>query len=287
MKENTITSPVVEDRLSEQEASPALVSALRRFLRPLVRLLIAKQVSYPYLSNLLKAMFVDVARHDIPTQGIRLTDSRLSVMTGVHRKDVKRLVNETLEPLAIPANISLGARLMARWNGEARYVDVQGCPLPLPRLWQMEDRVSFEALVLEESKDIRARAVLDEWLRLGLVTIDDQDRVCLRSGGFVAETGQDEKLYYFGRNLRDHLETAVHNVLGEGNPRIERSVYADGLTKASIDELAIMAETMGMEMLRALNVKARELKKLQDQRGEHRMSLGLYFYHDGDQRHDR
>jgi hypothetical protein len=123
--------------------------------------------------------------------------------------------------------------------------------------------------------------VLDEWIRLGLVTVDERDYVCLCSGAFVAE-GETEKLYYFGRNLRDHIDTAVHNVLNEGKPRIERSVYAGGLTQESLDVLSEMAESMGMDMLRALNAKARELKQAQTEEGEHRMTLGVYFYREGD-----
>lgn len=269
-----------------QEASPALVAALRRLLRPLVRLLVSQQVSYPYLANLLKALFVDVARHDIPTAGKRLTDSRISVMTGVHRKDIKRLLGEADAPLVIPANISLGARLMARWNGEAAYLDEQNLPQPLPRLARPDGGPSFERLVSEESKDIRPRAVLDEWLRLGVVTIDALDRVCLHSGAFVPQSGQAEKLYYLGRNLRDHIETAVHNVLDEGTARMERSVYADQLTPESVAELAALAENLGMDMLRALNARARALKQAQPQPGDCRMSLGVYFYRDGD-RHEQ
>ena len=273
-----------EENSPATDASSALVSALRRLLRPLIRLLVSKQISYPYLANLLKSLFVEVARDDIPTAGKALTDSRLSVMTGVHRKDVKRLLAELEAPAPIPANVSLGARLIARWNSEVGYLDASGTPSALPRLAQGDVGPSFERLVSEESKDIRPRAVLDEWLRLGLVSIDDQDRVCLVSGAFIPQHGEEEKLYFLGRNVRDHLESAVHNVLSEGPPRLERVVFADQLNAASVAELAALAEEMSMDMLRALNTRARELKTGQIQPGEHRMSLGVYFYRDGDKK---
>ena len=44
--------------------SPVFVVALRRVLRPLVRLMLARGVTYPYLSDLLKALFVEVADKD-------------------------------------------------------------------------------------------------------------------------------------------------------------------------------------------------------------------------------
>lgn len=278
----SIAADAVDTTAVQVGVSSSLVDALRRILRPLVRLLVARQVTYPYLANLLKGIFVDVAANDIPHAGKRLTDSRISLMTGVHRKDVRRLLDESDAVLVTPANVSLGARLVARWNGEAAYLGPDGLPLPLPRQVQADGSVSFERLVAEESKDIRARAVLDEWLRLGLVELSGDDHVRLCSGAFVPQAGDDEKLYYLGRNVRDHLETAVHNVQAEGKPRMERSVYADGLSAESVSELADLAERLGMDVLRALNQRARDLKKGQSKPGEQRMALGLYFFTDGD-----
>ena len=58
--------------------SPALVKALIRMLRPLVRLLLANRVTYPVLSNILKAVYVDVADRDFPVPGKSQTNSRIS-----------------------------------------------------------------------------------------------------------------------------------------------------------------------------------------------------------------
>ena len=71
--------------------APALVRALRRLLRPLVRLLLAKQVTYPFLANLLKAVYVEVAEREFAIAGKSQTTSRLSLLTGIHRKDAERL----------------------------------------------------------------------------------------------------------------------------------------------------------------------------------------------------
>lgn len=261
------------------DPSPVLVRALKQVLRPLVRLLLAKGVTYPYLSNLLKTLYVDVAAHDFPLEGKRQTDSRLSLLTGVHRKDVRRLMSQPREHALPPANISLGARLVARWCGEAGYLDEAGRPKPLARLPAADGGPSFERLVADESKDIRARAVLDEWLRLGLAEVDAEDRVCLRTSAFVPEKGLDEKLFYFGRNLHDHLAAASHNVLGQQPPFLERGVYSGGLNQAAVEELAKLAEQMGMDTLRALNRRAGELRASSATDGPNRrMHFGIYFY---------
>ncbi|MDD5295656.1 MAG: DUF6502 family protein [Rhodocyclaceae bacterium] len=260
-------------------ASPALVLALKRLLRPLVRLLLAKGITYPYLSGLLKTIYVDVAAHDFPLKGKRQTDSRLSLLTGVHRKDVHRFMNEPRDTGAAPPNVSFGSRLVARWCGEADYLDESGEPRPLPRHLLADGGPSFERLVADESTDIRARAVLDEWLRLGLVAVDDEDRVCLKSSAFVPEQGFEEKAYFLGRNVRDHLAAATHNVLNEKPPFLERSVYSDRLSEAATDELAALSEKLGMHALRTINRRVRELRTTSaDGQPMRRITFGIYYY---------
>ena len=81
--------PMASDETLSASAKP-LISALKRLLRPLVRLLIAKGVTLPAMIELLKDVYVGVAVHDLESGSKGPTDSRVSVMTGVHRKDVKR-----------------------------------------------------------------------------------------------------------------------------------------------------------------------------------------------------
>ena len=75
--------------------SPVLLKALDTLLRPLIKLLLSFQITYPQLINILKSIYVDVAESDFKVNGRRQSDSRITLLTGVHRKDVKRLREET------------------------------------------------------------------------------------------------------------------------------------------------------------------------------------------------
>jgi len=259
---------------------PALVQALRRLLRPLVRLLLRHQTTYPFLASLLKSIYVELAEREFGIPGKAQTTSRVSLLTGIHRKDVKRLREQPPDPDTAPGNVSLGAQLVLRWTASPEYLDSQGRPLPLPRLSVEGGAPSFESLVASVSKDIRARAVLDEWLRLGVARVDEDDRVVLAVEAFVPESGFDEKSYFLGRNVHDHLAAAVHNLSGEGPPLLERSVYYAGLSPESVDELAALGEEVGMEALQTVNRRALKLQERDADRPEaqHRMNLGVYFY---------
>ena len=69
-----------------EEAGNVLTTMLQRMLRPLVRLLVSQQISYPLLSRLLKRLYVEVASTDFALSGKRVTVSRLSLLTGIHRR---------------------------------------------------------------------------------------------------------------------------------------------------------------------------------------------------------
>jgi hypothetical protein len=256
-----------------------LREVLRHLLRPLVRLLVEQGVPFGELAELLKGVYVDVALRDFPLAEKQPTDSRVTLLTGVHRKDVKRLREQPRSAHDPPHTVALGALLVARWTGTAAFLDDEGRPRALPR-HAVRRGPSFESLVASVSKDIRARAVLDEWLRLGIVQLDRDDRVCLNAEAFVPARGIEEKLFYLGRNLHDHIATAVHNVAGRRPVFLERSVYYPNLTAASVSELAKLAARAGMEALQAVNRRGLELTRSDAGRNDatQRMNFGLYFY---------
>jgi len=272
-----------EGNTSITTISPALISALRRVLRPLVKLMLAKGITYTYLIDIIKQVFVEVADKGFKTNGEPSTDSYLSLITGVHRKDIKRLrPGIDLNTETIPETVSLGTRLVSLWTNEARYLDENNRPKPLPRYIRENKELSFEGLVNSVSRDIRSRVVLDEWLRLGVAHFDDQQHVCLNVDAFVPAEGFDEKAYYFGHNLSDHTAAAANNLLGENQAFLERCVHYDELSEDSIKILAKQSELLGMRSLHEVNKKAMELKQNDAMVSgpRHRMTLGLYFFNE-------
>jgi len=260
---------------------PSLLGALRRVMRPLVRLMLRKGVTYAVFADLLKEVFVDVADREFRLDDKAPSDSRISLLTGVHRKDVRRL-RHTGDPasMALPENITLGAQLVSAWTSSQPFCKESGQALPLPRLASVGGSVSFDALVAKVSKDIRARVVLDEWLRLGVVRLDEQDCVHLEAQAFVPQKGFDEKAAYLGHNLHDHASAAVHNLSGQGQPFFERSVHYDALAPVSVEALREAVASEGMQALLGFSQRAADLEKHDQPSLEprQRITIGLYFY---------
>ncbi len=258
---------------------PALIRAVRRLLRPLVRLLIREGLTFPALSTLLKELYVSVGEADYASADGRQTDSRISLLTGVHRKDVKRLrVLGKDEAAGPPTALSLSAQIIALWAGSPDFAEASGQLRPLARF--AEEGPSFESLVTRVSKDIRPRAVLDDWLERGLAYFDAEGRVVLGEAALVPRKDFGELAFFLGRNLHDHIAACVHNLSGGAVPFIERAVYYDQLTPEAVSRLRSLAHDLGMTALLALNREANALAEREagSPDASHRISFGVYYY---------
>ncbi len=267
----------------------ALLQATQRLLRPLARLLMAFGMNYPAFANLAKGVFVDVAARDFPDGGVPVSDSQVSILSGVHRREVKRLRADMLRQDIPPAVVSLGGQIVARWCSDERFLDGQHRPAPLPRLASKGGDVSFEKLVEGVSKDIRARAVLEEWLRLGVAYLDGQDRVNLVEHAFIPTRGLDEKAFFMGKNLSDHMSATAHNLMAGQPPFLERCVYYDGLHADSVEKLRILTRELAVSALQEVNRRALELQQKDSgaANSDQRMTFGVYFYAEATDRPQR
>ncbi len=256
----------------------SLLMAVRRVLKPLVRLLVAHGVGFPFFANLAKSVFVEVASRGVQGDDEKVTDSRVSLLSGVHRREVKRLRAEAVEPM-VPSTVSLGATLVAHWCANPEFQDAQHRPRSLDRLASKGGEQSFEHLVASVSKDIRSRAVLDEWLSLGVARLDEHDRVHLLEPAFVPAQGFDEKAFYFGKGVHDHLAAAAHNLLGEHPPCLDRIAYYDGLSPESAAKLRDLARELSASAMLEVNRRALELQAVDAEREDAntRVTYGAYF----------
>jgi hypothetical protein len=270
----------------ERRSRNLLLIAMARILKPLVRLLLEHDIKYTMVLEELKRVYVTVADEEFKLANGEQTDSRITLLTGVHRKDVKRIRSEESGLIAKePRRLSLTSQLIALWLRNPEHLDNEGNPIPLPKLISAGGSHSFEALVAKISKDIRARPVLDEWLNLGLVTLDENDYVHLNMQAFIPNQNLEEKLFYLSMNVHDHLATAVNNIQPNNTPFLERCIYYYNLTDENIDTLHTAARELGMESLTKLNRLAMDLKAAQkadttiskDQVLK-RMNFGMYFH---------
>jgi hypothetical protein len=218
----------------------AVLLAIKRILSKLVRLAITFGVTYPIFEDLLKRSYVEVSSSEFKLQGKEQTDSRITLLSGLARRDVRqiRATVHNDEPLTR----SLETRVADRWT-RPPFLDANGHRAPLPRLASVGGEHSFEALVQQVSTDIRASVLLDEWVTKGFARIDTGDKVV-----FLRE-------HYFGRgakvvdsamnlaHLASDLIAGYTDIMNKVEPRRLRAnfTFCEALTQESMDEVIMTA----------------------------------------------
>ena len=261
---------------AKRPAPEMMMPPLQRLLCPLVRLMIRCGVLFPAAVDMLRSLYVEIAEQELgPDQR---TDSRVSLLTGVHRKEIKR--QRELHPDEPPPPlVTRNAQLIATWLGAPGLTSDAGIPLPLPR--SAQEGPSFESLVTSITRDVRPRAVLDDWLSQGIVTIGPDDRIRLSTEAFLPQPGRDEQLFYFARNIHDHIAAAAANVLAQDTaPFIDRSVHYDHLTPETAAALEQIGRAAIQRVLLEFNRRALSLATEEAPPGTptRRINLGVYLF---------
>lgn len=265
---------------AEQPSRDALVlEAGGELLRPLVGLMLAHGVKYGPLTELLKHLMVDVARENVPGASQARAVSRISVATGIHRKEVKRLLEAPAGEGRL-AKRSLSAEVFTRWLTDPRYSDPAGRPRELPRQATLEDLPSFEALAREISRDVHPRTVLEELLRLGIVEMHGE-RVRVVAQAFVPAAEDRDMLRFLADNAGDHLRAAIANIERRDDRFLEQAVAADELSEVSVQAIETLARERWADVLRELVPRIRALSDADHAQGRapvQRVRVGMFSY---------
>ncbi|MBE7418935.1 MAG: hypothetical protein HS128_14570 [Ideonella sp.] len=252
----------------------ALRAALT-LLVPLARWLVHNGVPYSSFAPALKPVFVEAARQELAGSGGKLTDSALSVLSGVHRRDIRAMGTAGQLPVQ-PKSPSVASQVFTRWFTDAQLRDQDDRPMPLPK---SGGAVSFDGLARQVSSDVHPRTLLAEMQRLGLVQVD-ADTVRLQAQAFVPQQGFDEMVELFAANAADHLAAASHNLRGDGEKFLEQSVFASGLSPRSTQTLGALARKLWRSAFQQMVREAtpRYQQDSREQQGSMRMRFGVYFY---------
>jgi len=265
---------------TEHAAPPAdeVLRTLGSVLAPLARLLLASGLDYTRLAAELKLLLIEQARLELQRRGQADTNSAISLLSGVHRKDVREWRENKLGA-RIAQGVSMSSQVFARWVQDPLYRDRRKRPKPLPRSGAAP---SFDSLARGVTRDVHPYTLLTELIRLGLVTIEQRkgvEYVVPNRDGFVPPAGSRELLELFAGNLSDHANAAVANVLG-GAPRLEQSVFAEGITRESAERLGELARKLWAQARSEMIAEASRLYAADRHRDDatYRTRFGAYHW---------
>lgn len=258
--------------------SAIVLNAVLRAFKPLARLLLRHGVGYPAFAASLKQVFLEAASEELRAGGKKQTDSAISLLSGVHRRDVRNLGRLDAARIGVEEPMNMASQVATRWLADGAYLDADGEPRTLPRAGT---GASFDSLVAAISSDIRPRAVLDELVRLGMAEEADGG-VRLLEPGFVPRHGFAEMAALLGDNVHDHAAAAGLNI-DAGRNYLEQAIFVDQLTEASARQLHLASARAWRQAFKAVMKEAQarfdhdQATAPADQR-VHRVRFGSYFY---------
>jgi len=260
-----------------------LTKAVIRILRPLVRVLIRHEMSHAAFSELARRAYVQEAGANFGIAGRKMTHSRIAVLTGLSRKEVRRLVNIDEAEVVEASTPNRAVRVIDGWLSDPEFRDGNK-----PKVLPLQGETgSFAALVSRYSGDITLGAVVDELERVGVVERPDRDTVVLASPGYIPHADELEKVHVFSICTADLLQTAVHNL--DTTPeerRFQRQLTYPNVPASVAEEFRAEAASRSGLLLEDLQnfLATRTADESLDPNAEpvHRVGLGIYFHDKSD-----
>ena len=259
----------------------AISSAILKLMRPLVRVLLRNGIPFRTFAELAKRVYVSVASEEFAIEGRIASVSRVSVITGLSRKEISRVKdNREAEDNISVQKYNRAARVISGWVTDPRFTDKDGEPMDLA---VENDNASFAELVRIHSGDVPARAVLDELVRVGSVTRTGEGRVRLLARAYVPRTGEVDKIGILGTDVADLVSTIDHNLTDrKEEPLFQRKVSYDNLPVEAIDELRKLSARHAQELLELLNRRIaeydRDINPEAGGTGRLRAGVGVYYF---------
>ena len=258
-----------------------LLAAVLKLLRPLVRILLRNGVSYGTFSDIAKWVYVDVASNEFGIEGRKQSTSRVSVITGLSRKEVSRLQN-----IAKPDDRSGGekynraARVIAAWRREKDFLDKDGSPadLSLAGPW-----ATFSELVRRFSGDVPARAIMDELIHAGVVKKLENGKIRLLADAYIPKNSQADKLHILGSDVAYLISTIDYNLRSDLNDsRFQRKVAYDNLPDEALPEFRSLSGKKAQALLEKLDrwlaKHDRDTAPQTKGSGRNFAGLGIYYF---------
>jgi len=196
--------------MEKATARPILV-ACRLWLRPIARWLLRSGVTFKEFSELAREIFVQTATDEFGLRGRPTNVSRVALLTGLARRDVRRLQSAARERAAPGGEESLNhaTRVLSGWHQDADFLEADGRPRDLPARGSTP---SFEVLLRRYAGDIPATALVKELAKSGAIEVLPDGRYRVLRRYYMPRPMDGRAVERSGSVLADLATTIEHNL---------------------------------------------------------------------------
>jgi hypothetical protein len=207
-----------------------LLAAVRHMLVPIARILIRNGVPYGDFEEVARHAFAKAGESVISERGLHSTLSRLSLLTGLPRREMRRIMSRPPQIAAFALDDWNPAfRVLHAWHSKSPYVLVPfGVPMDLA-YDAPDSNTTFVGLVKSHVPDADPAEVLAELIAAGSVKQDERGFLHPTTRTFVTGEVSEDQIKYAARAARRFLDTLDVNLTKDGRKtgRFERTVVAD------------------------------------------------------------
>lgn len=264
-----------------------ILFALKKLLAGIVRLSLRNGVTFKEMAHICKGLYVDICTKEYGIQGRPTNVSRVALMTGMDRKDIRKVLDAQLleEKSSISAPDRV-AKILTAWYQDDAYTDKHQHPLPLPISGKAP---SFEQLVKSFGGDMPAVTILKELKRSETVVENNEGLVEIQKPYFVPnhyanrntpELSDAQALEHGSSMLVDHINTIFHNLYRQDQAQrehIELRATNANIPQTKLNEYYELIDKKSMELLYEIDQWLESNASTDNNKAKQRLGLGVYF----------
>jgi len=230
-------------------------------------------------NGIAKSAFVEAAGEDYGIKGRPTNISRVSLLTGISRKEIKRQRELLQHPEPTPERKTNGAtHLLSGWHQDSDYLDQSGQPLTLS---VNGEGATFSELCTRYAGDIPATTMMKELKRVGAVEQDAEGKLNVRRRYYMPTHFDPQWIMNAGSTFADLGDNINYNLISDAdNPsRFLGRATEDSIDASSIPEFKQFIEQHGQPFLELVDdwLAAHNSKKqVPGGDGQVRLGAGLF-----------
>jgi Family of unknown function (DUF6502) len=239
--------------MASRELRSRILDALGRLLEPIVLLLLKSGITWREFADLAKVKFVQVATSEFGIRGRPTNASRVAILTGIDRRDVRKLRTVSSEqPVFAPGFMSKPTQVLDGWFHDPDFRAASGKPREL-QVSEGED--SFAALVRRYVPGIPHVAMIKELRAVGAIEELPDGRLRALKRNYIPRELADNQIRLWGSVLEDVGTTLEHNVMRKPSerPRFERRALSLTVERRALLEFEAFLAAEGQAFLERID----------------------------------
>jgi hypothetical protein len=255
---------------------------IRVTMRPLIRIMIRYGIGYGDFSAVVKRIFIEVAENDFKIDGRKQTISRVSVLTGITRREIKKILDNSSTKREEEVFVyNHAARIISCWLHDEEFQLPDGTAAALST--KQDGEGTFNNLVYKYGNNTPSRAILDELVRVGAVELDEIGMARMVSLGYVPSEDTQELLSVSFQSVADLISTIDYNDRNRNaDTRLQLTVNYDNVSDEGVEVFRHVSREKSKEVLlfldRFLATQDKDNNPAIAGKGANRTGLGIFFF---------